>query len=250
MNEKQVRALIETVLAEKTEGGVKPALPQGYNPLEVIRGAMFHLVPVPFNGTPVWCELRCLNATQMLALGNFSNIDLKADNGTPTRQMIIDLRNYQEKLIRAVMNKPLYDEIASLVGDNDFVIKDKRKELDELKELVRQHGESWPKQQQMEVKKQLDDLELYMGFILPEDTFGFLTAWANGNDISDIKKISDDQLLEAAILAENGKDNPHDHIRGVFTDHNMRDIDIRAWALYEEYKNKKNIERNAKMRKK
>jgi len=249
MNEKQVRALIETVLGEKTEGGVKPALPQGYNPLEIIRGAMFHLVPVPFNGTPVWCELRCLNATQMLALGNYSNIDLKANNGKPTRQMIIDLRNYQERLIRAVMNKPLYDEIASLVGENDFVIKDKRKELEELKELVRQHGESWPKQQQMDVKKRLDDLELFMGFILPEDTFGFLTAWANGNDISDIKKLSDNQLLEAAILAENGKDNPHDHIRGVFTDHNMRDIDVRAWALFEEHKSRKNIERNAKIRK-
>ena len=41
MNEKQVRNLIETVLAEKTQGGEKPALPQGYNPLEIIRGAMF-----------------------------------------------------------------------------------------------------------------------------------------------------------------------------------------------------------------
>jgi len=247
MNEKQVRTIIETILAEKTQNNTRPALPQGYNPLEQIRGAMFHLVPVPFNGKPVWCELRCLNATQILALGNFSNINRKEDDKSlPTRQQIIELRNYQEKLIRAVMNKPLYDEIAKLAGDNDFVIKDKRKELDELKELVKQHGENWPMQQQMEVKKQIDDLELFMGFILPEDAFGFLTAWASGNDISDIKKLSEEQLLEAAILAENGKDNPHDHICGVFTDHNMRDIDIRAWALYEEYKNKKALEQKAK----
>jgi hypothetical protein len=191
MNEKQARKLIEAVLDERTQGGVKPALPQGYNPLEIIRGATFHLVPVPFNGTPVWCELRCLNASQILALGNYSNIDHKGGNGKISRQQIIDMRNYQEKLIRAVMNKPLFDEIASLVGENDFVIKDKRKELDELKELVKQPGESWPKQQQLEVKKKIDDLELFMGFILPEDAFGFLTAWASGNDISDIKKISD-----------------------------------------------------------
>jgi len=245
MNEKQARALIETVLTEKTHNREMPALPQGYNPLEIIRGAMFHLVPVPFNGTPVWCELRCLNATQILALGNFSNIDPQESKNAPTLQQIIALRNYQEKLVRAVMNKPLFDEIASLVGENDFVIKDKRKELEELKEQARREGESWPKQRQLEIKKQLDDLELFLGFILPEDAFGFLTAWASGNDISDIKKLGDEQLLEAAILAENGKDNPHDHVRGVFTDHNMRDIDIRAWALYEEHKRKKEIERNA-----
>jgi len=245
MNEKTVRALIESVLAEKTRGGVQPALPQGYNPLEIIRGALFHLVPVPFNGTPVWCELRCLNASQILALGNYSNIDRKENDGKPTRQQIIDLRNYQEKLINAVMNKPRFDEIASLVGENDFVIKDKRKELDELKELVKQHGESWPKKQQMKIKQKIDDLELFMGFILPEDAFGFLSSWANGNDISDIKKLTDDRLLEAAILANNGKDNPHDHIRGVFTDHNMRDIDIRAWAVYDDYRHKKGVERNA-----
>jgi len=246
MNEKQIRALIESVLAEKTQGGVKPALPQGYNPLEIIRGALFHIIPVPFNGTPVWCELRCLNASQILALGNYSNIDRKESGGKTTRQQITDVRNYQEKLVRAVMNKPRFDEIVSLVSENDFVMKDKRSELEELKELVKQHGESWPKKKQMDIKQQMDDLELFMGFILPEDAFGFLSSWANGNDISDIKKLTDDILLEAAILAENGRDNPHDHIRGVFTDHNMRDIDIRAWAVYDDYLNKKKIERTAR----
>jgi hypothetical protein len=246
MNKKQTSALIEAVLAEKTQGGVPVILPQGYNPLEIIRGAMFHLVPVPFNGTPVWCELRCLNASQILALGNYSNIDHKDSSVKSSRQQIIELRNYQEQLVRAVMNKPLFNEIASLTGENDFVMKDKRTELDKLKELVKQQGESWPKKQQIEVKQQIDDLELFLGFILPEDTFGFVSSWANGNDISDIKKMTDDQLLEAAILAENGKDNPHDHIRGVFTDHNMRDIDIRAWAVYDDYRNKKSIERNAR----
>jgi hypothetical protein len=247
MNEKKVRILLEKILEEKTNGGIRPTLPQGYNPLEIIRGAMFHLVQVPFNGTPVWCELRCLNATQMIALGNYSNIDRDETKEIPTRRQLIDLRNYQEKLIRAIMNKPIYDEIGTLVGVNDFVIKDKQKELEEIKEQVRQQGESWSMQQQLEVKQKMDALELFIGFILPEDTFGFLTSWAHGNDISDIIKLSDDQLLEAAILAVNGKDNPHNHIHGVFTDHNMKDIDTRAWTLYEDYKNKKNIEKNAKM---
>jgi primosomal protein N' (replication factor Y) len=73
----------------------------------------------------------------MLALGNYSNIDRKDGNSKPSRQQIIELRNYQEKLISAIMNKPSFDEIASLVGENDFVMKEKRKELEELKEKIK-----------------------------------------------------------------------------------------------------------------
>ncbi|MHB9293849.1 hypothetical protein Holit_02968 [Hollandina sp. SP2] len=74
-------------------------LPQGYNPLEVIRGALFHWVPVPFNGTQVWCELRCLNASQILSMGNYSNLEVK-DNKKPTKEQIIELRNITNNYVR------------------------------------------------------------------------------------------------------------------------------------------------------
>jgi hypothetical protein len=203
-------------------------LPRGYNALEVIRGALFHWTPVPFNGTPVWCELRCLNASQILSLGNYSNIEIK-DGGKPTREQIIELRNYQERLIQGVMNNPTFDEVADLVGEHDFVIREKRKEIEALRKT---DTTGWTERQRAELQSGLINLELFVGYLLPEDAFGFLSSWANGNDISDIKQVGEDQLFEAAVLAKNGNDNPHDHITGVFTDHNQRDIDSCAWAIY------------------
>jgi hypothetical protein len=51
--------------------------------------------------------------------------------------------------------------------------------------------------------------------------------------------------LEAAILAENGKDNPSDHISGIFTDHNKSDIDKHAWSVYADYLKNKEVEINS-----
>ena len=237
-----IRRIVTEELDKRLVKTDRVLIPQGYLPLEVIRGALFHWVPVPFNGTPVWCELRCLNASQILSLGNYSNIEVQ-DGKKPTKQQIIELRNYQEKLIRAVMNKPTFDEVAGLVGEHDFVIREKRKEIEELNKA---DTTGWTAKQKVDFQSELINLELFVGYLLPEDAFGFLSSWANGNDISDIKKLGDDQLLEAAVLAENGKDNPHDHIKGVFTDHNQRDIDIRAWFVYGEDRKKKALERRIK----
>ncbi|MCL2293568.1 MAG: hypothetical protein FWC36_01700 [Spirochaetes bacterium] len=219
-----------------------PALPIGYNPLEHIRRGLFHWVAVPFNGVSVWCELRTLNATQVRSCGDFSNI-IPKETSEFTMQQLIEVRNYQEKLIRLTMNRPTYDEIFKEILNVDFVAQDKRKELEELKKT---DLTNLTVKERIEFEDRLAETELFLGFILPEDTFGFLTAWINGNDISDIRKLTDDQFLEAAILAENGHDNPTDHLTGIFTDHNKSDIDRYAWHCLAEYREKKEIEKNAK----
>ena len=51
-------------------------------------------------------------------------------------------------------------------------------------------------------------------------------------------------LLEAAILATNGKDNPADHLTGVYTDIQRDDINKCAWIVYSEYHEEKELERS------
>jgi hypothetical protein len=241
------KGLVRRLVREELESRIikdSPGLPVGYNPLEAIRGGLFHFVPVPFNGAKVWCELRCLNSTQIRACGDYSNI-VREGAKEITREQMIELRNYQEKLIAACMNRPTYDEIAALVGENDFVISRKRKELEEIKKT---DLSGLPLKQQAELSRRIADTELFLGFILPEDTFRFLTEWINGTDVSDIKEITDEQFLEAAILAENGKDNPTDHLPGVFTDHNRQDIDRYAWSVYADYLKNRQIEIKTKGR--
>ena len=241
MLKKRIQNLINKELDARTIKD-RPGLPIGYNPLEAIRRGLFHWVLVPFNGVDVWCELRCLNATQIRSCGDYSNI-LPKGSKEITRQNLIDLRNYQEKLIRLCLNRPTYDEIFKLVLNEDFSVKEKREELEEIKKI---DLSQLPIKEKIELEKRIEEIELYIGFILPEDTFGFLTSWINGNDISDIKKLTDEQFLEAAILAVNGHDNPSDHFTGVFTDHNRMDIDKYAWNCLAEYQKNKGIEIHAK----
>jgi hypothetical protein len=100
----------------------------------------------------------------------------------------------------------------------------------------------WKFEQKETLSRRCKDLELFMGFILPDNTFDFLTSWARGNNLTDIKKLSDKQLLDAAILAERGNTVPHEFIQGVFAEHSKQDIDLRAWTLLDEArKNKRRL---------
>jgi hypothetical protein len=245
MFKKLVRRMVREELETRTIKD-SPGLPVGYNPLEVIRNGLFHWIQVPFNGVEVWCELRCLNATQIRSFGNYSNI-VREGAKEISREQMIELRNYQEKLITACLNRPTYDQIASLVGEHDFVISGKRKELEDIKKI---DLSGLPPEQREELSRRIENTELFLGFILPEDTFRFLTEWANGSDVSDIKKITDEQFLEVAILAENGKDNPTDHLTGVFTDHNRQDMDRYAWKVYADYLKNRQTEIKTKGRRK
>jgi hypothetical protein len=239
-----IKDLISTELNSRIKTGTNEPLPSGYNPLSVIRGGLFHWVAVPFNGVDVYCELRCLNATQLETCGNITNI--MNDDGKVktnfTREEMLEIRNYQENLAGGVLNKPTFDEIGTLIDKEDFVIKNKRAELAELKEQAK----TLTGKQKDEVDNDISRLELFLGYVLPTDTMIFLTQWAMGNDISDIKKISREKFIEAASLAKIAGKDPTDYISGVFTDYNKKEINIYAWNVYSEYMELKKHEHTGK----
>jgi hypothetical protein len=217
------------------------ALPSGYNPLEVLRGAMFTWVQVPFAGVKVWCELRTLNATQMEACGSFSLIELNDEKEEKTpRSALIAMRNSQERLAREVLVRPSFEEIETMLLGADLVSVRKRAELEEIKKA---DLSSCTAAEKAEIERDIDRLELSLAFILPEDTMGFLTSWALGVDVSDIKKLNHAALLDAAILAVNGHNDPHDHISGTFTDRDPKDIDKTAWFVYNEHQKEMEAEK-------
>jgi hypothetical protein len=63
--------------------------------------------------------------------------------------------------------------------------------------------------------------------------------------VSNIKLLARQQLLEAAILATNANNDPHDHVSGIFTDRDTKDIDKAAWAVYAEFQKEKSLEKSA-----
>ena len=218
--------------------------PHGYNPLEVIRGGLFHWIQVPFNGVPVWCELRCLNATELEACGGLTLISVLKSEKSDKKESdkLIEIRNLQEAICKQVLNVPKYDDILKDVLKNDNVISDLRKKLDELKNSSLDGLDSKQKRQ---VELEIYNLELKMAFVLPNDTYNFLTNWALGGDVSDITKITREMFLAAAIKAKNFGGLPHDHISGIYTDRDKTDIDETALAIYTEYLKDKQTEKTA-----
>src|SRR5574344_2853504 len=73
------KQLVKNVVLNIVKDYIEPkstTAPDGYNPLDKIRDGLFHWVCVPFNGTYIWCQLRCLNATQLDACGAVTLINI------------------------------------------------------------------------------------------------------------------------------------------------------------------------------
>jgi hypothetical protein len=239
MTKKQVLSLLEKMLDEKLKG-VKSfndnTLFVGYNPIEKIRGGLFHWIAVPFNGIDYWCELRCPNATQLEQCGDISNIVIEEGKIEKiSYDDKIKIRNYQEELCKLVLNRPIFDHIASLVGKNDMVISEFKKELEIVKVNFEEHENDLSIKEKEIIETRIRTLELKVGFILPDDTMAFLTKWAMGNDVSDIKRITKESFIRAAALAKAHNKAPSDYLSGVFTDYNKQEIDGYAFKVLEEY---------------
>jgi len=121
------------------------------------------------------------------------------------------------------------------VGDWDFVISGKKKELAELNEKFERHGDSMTAAEKDFIADKIKAIEFRIGFILPDDTMAFATKWAMGNDVSDIKKITKESFLRAAALARAHGKAPSDYLSGVFTDFNKHEIDGYAAMVYEDF---------------
>jgi len=245
MNMKRLQSLINetitntvnTAVASKLRGAVfnDEATFIGYNPIEKIRGTLFQWIAVPFSGTDIFCQLRCPNATQLEQCGDISNITIGHKTSEMDYEDILKVRNYQEELCKLVMNNPTFDEVAKLVGREDFVISQKKKELADLKEKFESGKSQMTETEKSTLSTQIRTIELQLGFILPDDTMAFITRWAMGNDISDIKKLTRENFLRAAALAKAHGKAPSDYISGVYTDFNRVEIDSYAAIVLDEF---------------
>ena len=251
MNKKREARVLEIVKEyinslAKTDTG--QPLPIGYNPIEKIRGGLFHWVAVPFNGVEIFCQLRCPNATQIEQCGDISNIIIGEENEKKEYDYddIIALRNYQENLCKLVFNIPTFDNIAQLAGRFDFVISEKKKELEEITVKYEANKDAFSDTQNKTLLARIKILELQLGYILPDDTMAFITKWAMGNDISDIKKINKENFLRAAALAARHHKAPSDYISGVLTDFNRNEIDAYAVSVYNEFLEEQRAVNNTK----
>lgn len=204
--------------------------------IDKMADSAFPVIPFFFNGVQVFCKVRCLNQTQLRAVGEFNLIDLRkteeisSKNKIETHEMI-EMVNWQEALMRETLIKPTFDEIQEKIYGEDNRIC----ELKEKAEIIRYKIKDVSPNLRKKYESELNSLELYIGSLLPTDFMNDVTAWATGTNRSDIKKVTRDMLLEATILAKNGNDNPSDHMQGEFLDFHKDEINKAGWFVYNQY---------------
>lgn len=191
----------------------------------------YPVLMAPWHGHLTPIQVRHLSATQALACGDFSMIELFGDALSEGREPTLEQMNaYAERqhmLCKLAMVKPTFDEAMKIAGahiDSAQITK----QLKEIKEIWKDCPVG---PERAALKREYDALELVCKFILPPDFMAFVTNYCLQIDKSDIKSVTEELLLNAAVLASRGHDNPSDHVGGVFTDLMRREIDNRAWVL-------------------
>ena len=160
---------------------------------------------------------------------------------------IVAYAEIQHKIVKAALVTPTYDEIMDKLGKNTKTEKIKAT-LDALKKKL----EYTPRgRERTLLEEEIDSMKIWTDLILPEDFVGYIVAEATGVNKSEIKNISEEMLLDAAVLAEKGSKRPSEILcsDGFWTPFMLADIDKRAWlALYEYRENHKQSQKQPRMK--
>ena len=212
--------------------------------LEQMGDAQYPILSVLFNGTPVLVKIKELNQANIMACGDFSLIETLEDKiGLKSKNIKIrDIIAYAERnhaIVKEALVSPTYEQIFEMIGI-DPSIKEKKKLIGELKKKITQLK---PGPKRSAIEEELDTLRIRCNYFLPDDFISWIVAYTLKINRTDIKKITAKILLDSAILAKLGNDNPANHIDGDFTPFNKDDINRRAWIEHGKFlqENKKKV---------
>lgn len=201
--------------------------------------ATYPLIIAPWHGIQTPVILRKLTATQALSCGDFGMIELWEDKirnkGVPTIEEMAAYAERHDKICKLAMVQPSYDEAMKIAGAH-IDSKDIARQLAEIETLFKKL-ESMPDKDHpllRKLREQYAAIELQSKFILPADFTAYVVNYTLGISESDIKSVTEEMLMNAAVLATRGHDNPSDHLTGIFTDLMTREIDNRAWIIFDE----------------
>jgi hypothetical protein len=210
--------------------------------LEKFKDAQFPIISIPFHNELVEVKVRELTQAQIQACGgnNFSLIET-VENKARKRKKIsmqerVDYAAMQAKIAKKTLIEPTYEEIFNIcnTGKDIESINAQMVVIDSQMALIPDSKE------RQDLANDYNKKRIWFDLILPEDFLAALTCYALGIDKSDIKEVTKQSLLSAAVSAKEGHDNPADHLDGLFTPYMKEDINKRAWAYYYEEKKKRN----------
>lgn len=183
--------------------------------LEAAEAAKYPILMAPFYESEIPVMVRELSHIDCAAIGDFSLIENFHESIRNSKMSVRKMREYillQHKIVEASLVKPTYKDLLSAVTkyENIEVIKERIKELDEKINSLK----PGPARSELEDELAVFDIKINMPF--PPEFTAFIEGYALGYNKTDIKKLTEDILRNAAVMAELGGDNPADHIGGRF----------------------------------
>lgn len=220
---------------------------------ELIKAGTEKVVMMPWNGTYIPFVIRMLNATQLRACGDFSILALASEEYEQNEEdeqdavtnfnNVIQLKNTQEKMLEFALVSPNFKEICELVNASDLV-KDIKDKIAVTREKIK--DKSLTIAQRKQLTSELDNYELYLGFMFPDDFMAAFTFYITQKGNTDIDKVTNDILLESALAAEKWHDRPSDYMEGVFTEYQKNDIDKQAMIVLHRFREQIEVEKSSK----
>jgi hypothetical protein len=189
------------------------------------------LIFVPWNGENIPVRVRELSDLQIQAIGQFSLIEMNAGPKCTSWESVASLAVMQNEITRAALVCPTYDEIFKIIGENDLTDRMRAKYLEIQKELIK-----LPRgPEKSALQNRAEALRLLFEAVLPNDFLAAVTGWVTGVERTDIKLVTKDILLNAAILQRKYGGRASDYCTGNLSDFNKRDIDTQALIVFAEF---------------
>lgn len=229
MFEKQIAAAVEQALDRRTVRPDKKLTLEGYHPLPEIMGSLYEWLFIPFHGTEILAEVRYPRSTQLPDVDKLRAVITSRGKDTKlSRDDMIAVLNIQEDCCKAALNRPTFQELEQAITGKDRVLEDNKKRFKALEaEIKTVNNEA----ERRELTTEKERLELFCGYILPDDTMTTVTNIALGMDVSDIRKLTKEKLLLAYSKARLYGGRPSDFVPGIFTDGDRQNIDDYATLI-------------------
>jgi hypothetical protein len=222
--EKFLERKIEEVIAKVFNERGKITPPDGFAPAEQFRGCAEEWVAIPFGGSPVIVRLRVLGA------GEFPDVSLldfvNEKNVMRTFADKVSFRNSLEHYCRHALVNPDFEFFEMKVWGEQDAVKKMRAKLDNLKKRAEDYELSESE------RKELEGLELSLGYCLPLDAMRAIGAWCECLDMVDTKRLKPEDLIIAYSLSQHYHNRASDNLRGSFLSHTRKECDLAAAKLW------------------
>jgi hypothetical protein len=230
--ERYIQKLITAALVEVFSKRSKITPPDGFHAAEQFREAAEEWVVIPFGGRPAVVKLRVLGAGEFPEASLLSFVNERAETRSFSDK--IKFRNMLEHYCRHALVEPDFEFFENEVWGEQGAVKRMRARLDKLKK----HAETYELDQAQ--KGELDELELSLGYCLPLDAMRAVAGWCECLDMTDVGRLTPEDLIVAYSLSQHYHNRASDNLRGSFLSRARKEIDLTAATLWHDRYGKRN----------